>query len=60
MTTSRALAIGDSFVSDQHPQLFIPEDQSMIHVIAIITAKPGMRESILREFRANVPADTVD
>ena len=28
----------------------------MIHVIAIITAKPGMREAILREFRANVPA----
>ena len=28
----------------------------MIHVIAIITAKPGKREDILREFRANVPA----
>ena len=28
----------------------------MIHVIAIITAKPGMRDSILREFRANMPA----
>ena len=28
----------------------------MIHVVAIITAKPGMRESILKEFRANVPA----
>lgn len=28
----------------------------MIHVIAIITAKPGMREAILREFRANMPA----
>jgi len=27
----------------------------MIHVIAIITAKPGMREGILREFRANMP-----
>lgn len=27
----------------------------MIHVVAIITAKPGMREAILREFRANVP-----
>jgi quinol monooxygenase YgiN len=26
----------------------------MIHVIAIITAKPGQREAILREFRANV------
>lgn len=28
----------------------------MIHVIAIITAKSGKREDILREFRANMPA----
>lgn len=28
----------------------------MIHVIAIITAKPGKRDEILRHFRANVPA----
>src|SRR5262249_4624553 len=28
----------------------------MLHVIAIITAKPGMRDAILREFRANMPA----
>jgi quinol monooxygenase YgiN len=28
----------------------------MIHVLAIITAKPGMRESILQAFRANMPA----
>ena len=28
----------------------------MIHVLAMITAKPGMREEILREFRANMPA----
>jgi quinol monooxygenase YgiN len=28
----------------------------MIHVIAIITAKPGMRASILEVFRANMPA----
>jgi quinol monooxygenase YgiN len=28
----------------------------MIHVLAIITAKPGLREAILREFRANMPA----
>jgi quinol monooxygenase YgiN len=27
----------------------------MIHVIAVITAKPGMRENILREFRLNMP-----
>lgn len=26
----------------------------MIHVVAIITAKPGMREAVLREFGANV------
>ena len=28
----------------------------MIHVLAVITAKPGMRDAILREFRANMPA----
>jgi len=28
----------------------------VIHVIAIITAKPGMRDAILEAFRANVPA----
>ena len=28
----------------------------MIHVLAIITAKPGMRAAILKEFRANMPA----
>lgn len=28
----------------------------MIHVVAVITAKPGMRDSILEAFRANVPA----
>jgi quinol monooxygenase YgiN len=28
----------------------------MIHVVAIITAKPGQREAILTAFRANVPA----
>ncbi|MGH8688264.1 MAG: putative quinol monooxygenase [Burkholderiales bacterium] len=28
----------------------------MIHVVAVITAKPGMREKILESFRANVPA----
>ena len=27
----------------------------MIHVIAILTAKAGQREAILREFRANIP-----
>ena len=28
----------------------------MIHVIAVITAKPGQRDAILTHFRANVPA----
>src|SRR5688572_16224969 len=28
----------------------------MIHVVAVITAKPGRREEILQHFRANVPA----
>ncbi len=27
----------------------------MIHIVAVITAKTGMRESILQAFRANVP-----
>ncbi len=28
----------------------------MVHVLAIITAKPGLRDDILTAFRANVPA----
>lgn len=28
----------------------------MIHVIAVISAKPGMRDSMLQAFRANAPA----
>ncbi len=28
----------------------------MIHVIAVITARPGQRAAILEHFRANVPA----
>jgi quinol monooxygenase YgiN len=28
----------------------------MIHVIALVTAKPGMRAAILAAFRANMPA----
>ncbi len=28
----------------------------MIHVLAIITAKPGQREAVLTEFRANMAA----
>ncbi len=29
---------------------------SMVHVLAIITAKSGMRDELLTAFRANVPA----
>ncbi len=28
----------------------------MVHVIAVITAKPGQRETVLRHFHANIPA----
>ena len=28
----------------------------MLHVVAIITAKPGQRDAVLEAFRANVPA----
>ena len=28
----------------------------MIHVVAVITAKPGNRDAILEAFRANMPA----
>ena len=28
----------------------------MIHVLAVITTKPGQRESVLKAFRANMPA----
>lgn len=28
----------------------------MLHIIAILTAKPGMREAVLAAFRANIPA----
>lgn len=28
----------------------------MVHVIAVITAKPGKRDEILRHFHANIPA----
>ena len=28
----------------------------MVHVIAVITSKPGQRDTILTHFRANVPA----
>jgi quinol monooxygenase YgiN len=32
----------------------------MIHVVAVITAKPGKREEILKLFRANMPAVLVE
>jgi quinol monooxygenase YgiN len=27
----------------------------MLHVLAFITTKPGMRDAVLQEFRANMP-----
>src|SRR5512134_613728 len=35
---------------------FHPRRANMIHVIAVITAKPGQREAILQAIRANLPA----
>jgi quinol monooxygenase YgiN len=32
------------------------EEENMIHVVAIITTKPGMRDKVLEAFRANMPA----
>jgi quinol monooxygenase YgiN len=32
------------------------EETEMIHVLAMITAKPGKRDEILAAFRANMPA----
>ena len=32
------------------------ETAAMVHVIAVITAKPNMRDALLQAFRANVPA----
>lgn len=32
----------------------------MIHVLAVITAKPGMRDQILEAFRANMPTVHVE
>lgn len=29
---------------------------AMVHVLAVITAKPGMRDTVLEAFNANVPA----
>jgi quinol monooxygenase YgiN len=33
-----------------------PGEQNMIHVLAVITAKPGKRAEILAAFHANIPA----
>lgn len=32
------------------------KERALIHVLAIITAKPGQRETVLEAFRANMPA----
>jgi quinol monooxygenase YgiN len=36
--------------------MLLKEKAAMIHVLAIITAKAGQREAMLKEFRANMPA----
>ena len=28
----------------------------MFHVLAVVTAKPGLRDAVLQDFRANMPA----
>jgi len=38
------------------PIATVSEPASMIHVLAIITAKPGQRGALLAAFRANMPA----
>ena len=48
--------IGDKVPLSRKGQLPTWRIAQMIHVIAVITAKPGMRDAILKEFRANVPA----
>jgi hypothetical protein len=35
---------------------YLKESAFMIHVVAIITAKPGQCDLVLEAFRANVPA----
>jgi quinol monooxygenase YgiN len=32
------------------------ESSNMIHVVAVLTAKPGQRDEVLKHFRANIPA----
>jgi len=40
-----------------HPTGSSPQEfNTMIHVVAVVTAKPGMRASVLQAFQANVPA----
>jgi quinol monooxygenase YgiN len=36
--------------------IFLEKEKRVIHVIAVVTAKPGKREEVLKHFRANVPA----
>lgn len=46
----QAIAAAPGFVS------IYPGKHPMIHVLAIITAKPGQRDALLQAFKANVPA----
>ncbi|MEA3209121.1 MAG: hypothetical protein QOE70_2178 [Chthoniobacter sp.] len=40
----------------EQPRTNLDESDHLIHVIAIVTAKPGQRSSVLQAFRVNVPA----
>jgi quinol monooxygenase YgiN len=50
--SAKSLELFRGFEMMRHEE---PPNQ-MIHVIAIITTKPGQRDSVLQAFRANVPA----
>jgi len=54
---SNSIGLGSLRVFSQADiALMFTQEENMIHVVAIITAKPGKREEILEAFRANVPA----
>jgi len=38
----------------------LKKELRMIHVIAVITARPGLRDQVLEHFRANVPNVAVE
>jgi quinol monooxygenase YgiN len=46
----------DAYCVTAEPLSYLKREETMIHVVAIITAKPGKRDEILKNFKANVPA----